>query len=218
MSNRTIVLDFDGVLHSYSSGWTGPVPIDPPVEGAVDFVRALIGRGYHVVVQTARCSAIWPEKDRANSKWALGIWLATHGFPPLEVTGDKVPALFYLDDRGWRFTGDFQEVLDFLLANPRGVPWSAPDDDLVDPSREDVTPAPSETASDGAGDDTFLCGPAGNCVSVEVVDLATSETVHRGAAEERADINGFWVALPAGTYIVKFTYHNGGEYVRKFGV
>ena len=32
-------LDFDGVLHSYSSGWKGPRVIpDPPVPGAIDFL------------------------------------------------------------------------------------------------------------------------------------------------------------------------------------
>ena len=34
-----LCLDFDGVIHSYSSGWQGPRTIpDPPVPGSIDFL------------------------------------------------------------------------------------------------------------------------------------------------------------------------------------
>lgn len=37
-----IVVDFDGVLHSYESGWQGPTEIpDPPVEGAKEWLDEL---------------------------------------------------------------------------------------------------------------------------------------------------------------------------------
>src|SRR5262245_2133850 len=39
MSKPILCLDFDGVLHSYASGWQGAAVIpDPPVEGAIQFL------------------------------------------------------------------------------------------------------------------------------------------------------------------------------------
>ncbi len=40
---KILCIDFDGVLHSYSSGWKGVDTIpDPPVDGAIEWLRALI--------------------------------------------------------------------------------------------------------------------------------------------------------------------------------
>ena len=39
MSKPILCLDFDGVIHSYSSGWKGAAVIpDPPVDGAMRFI------------------------------------------------------------------------------------------------------------------------------------------------------------------------------------
>jgi len=39
MAFSTIILDFDGVIHSYTSGWKGPRTIkDPVVPGAMEFI------------------------------------------------------------------------------------------------------------------------------------------------------------------------------------
>lgn len=40
---KTICIDFDGVLHSYTSGWQGEdVASDPPVPGAIEWLREMI--------------------------------------------------------------------------------------------------------------------------------------------------------------------------------
>src|SRR5690348_3599913 len=40
MKNPIICVDFDGVVHSYSSGWKGVSVIpDPPVPGAIEWIR-----------------------------------------------------------------------------------------------------------------------------------------------------------------------------------
>ena len=56
----TVVFDFDGVLHSYVSGWRGATEMpDPPVPGMREVIDELRERGYKVVVVSTRC--IGPE-------------------------------------------------------------------------------------------------------------------------------------------------------------
>lgn len=103
LSGITVVLDFDGVLHSYVSGWQGFVPGDPPEEGALSFCRRLVGAGARLVV----CSA------RAREEEGLGAtrrWLREYGFPEMEVTNEKPPGHFYIDDRAIRYEGSFEDV------------------------------------------------------------------------------------------------------------
>jgi hypothetical protein len=41
MHKLTICVDFDGVLHSYASGWKGAgVVADGPVDGAIEWLNA----------------------------------------------------------------------------------------------------------------------------------------------------------------------------------
>ena len=53
----TVVFDFDGVIHSYTSGWKGTAEIpDPPVPGIGEAITKLRQLGYRVVVVSTRCS------------------------------------------------------------------------------------------------------------------------------------------------------------------
>lgn len=55
MYKPTIVFDFDGVIHSYSSGWKGATVIpDPPVPGIGQVMEDLLERGYEVVIVSSR--------------------------------------------------------------------------------------------------------------------------------------------------------------------
>ncbi len=93
---KVVALDFDGVLHSYVSGYTGSRPTDPPSPGAVEFVEDLVRRGFICVVVSSRA---------ATTSGADGIraYLAEHGFPWMLVTSQKLPAHAYLDDRAVAF-------------------------------------------------------------------------------------------------------------------
>jgi len=101
----TVCLDFDGVLHRYADGWTGAKPEDGVVEGAQEFVSWLHIAGYRVAVSSSRARD--PEGLASISEW-----LSRHGMMGFisEITPSKPPAVLYVDDRGFRFQGDFAPI------------------------------------------------------------------------------------------------------------
>jgi hypothetical protein len=105
----TICIDFDGVIHSYSSGWQGYTPTDPPTEGALEFVQDLLAMKFEVVIQSTRVNT--PEGAKGTR-----AWLNRYGFPEdLKVTATKPPALLYIDDRAHRFEGDFADTFQAVM-------------------------------------------------------------------------------------------------------
>ena len=96
---RTIVLDFDGVIHSYTSGYQGRFTIpDPPVEGIADAIREL-RKDFRVVVVSTRC-------QYTGGVSAVIGWLHKWGIQVDDVRATKPPAVVYVDDRALCFDGD----------------------------------------------------------------------------------------------------------------
>ena len=97
----TVAVDFDGVLHSYTSPWVDAQTIPgPPVEGAIEWLREIVKK-FDVVIHTTRGAT--PEGVSA-----VRNWLRKNGFDESKVravTDRKVPALVYIDDRAYRFIG-----------------------------------------------------------------------------------------------------------------
>jgi hypothetical protein len=110
---KTICLDFDGVLHSYKSGWLGEDVLEQPMESAQDFCR-ILKQDFEVVIASSRAQS-------SLGYDAICDWLTRHNFPFMPVHTHKPMAVLYVDDRGFRFTGDFGDVLDFIKDNP-GLP------------------------------------------------------------------------------------------------
>lgn len=95
----TIVFDFDGVIHSYKSGWKGPAIVpDPVVPGIAEAIDHLRSQGYKVIVVSTRCTT--PE-----GKEAVELYLAENGIVVDGVMTEKPPALCYVDDRAICFDG-----------------------------------------------------------------------------------------------------------------
>ena len=103
----TVVFDFDGVIHSYKSGWKGITEIpDPPVLGmkeAIDKIR----EKYNVVVVSTRC--ISPEGTKA-----IKCWLNKHNIVVDSIAAEKPPAICYIDDRAIRFDGNAATLPDLV--------------------------------------------------------------------------------------------------------
>lgn len=100
MFKPTVVFDFDGVIHSYISGWMGiDVIQDKPVEGIKDAIKKVRSMGYKVVVVSTRCA---DEKG----KEAVIRYLYENGIVVDRVMTEKPPAICYIDDRAICFDGD----------------------------------------------------------------------------------------------------------------
>jgi hypothetical protein len=113
---KTIAIDFDGVLHTYHNRkWADGRPGDDPVPGAADFIRWLRSKGWTPVIHSTRART-------AEGVMEIRKWMAKHKFPGVKkITNLKVGAEIYIDDRGWRFSGDW-EVLKEMLTLFDGSP------------------------------------------------------------------------------------------------
>lgn len=122
---QTIAVDFDGVLHAYTSPWTAAdVILDGPTPGAQDAVRDWL-RHFDVLVFSTRA-------HQQGGAAAIDEWLERHGFPLVVEGGGtlriwegegKPPALVYVDDRAYRFDGQTWPSAE-RLRNLR--PWNRP--------------------------------------------------------------------------------------------
>ena len=104
---KTVVFDFDGVIHSYTSGWLGEATIpDPPVPGIREALKEIHGAGYEVVVVSTRCAT-------AKGKGAIEAWLYNNGLREYidKVCKEKPPAIAYIDDRAICFDGHPENLL-----------------------------------------------------------------------------------------------------------
>ena len=122
---KTICIDFDGVIHSYISGWQGADVIpDPPVEGAIEALY-LYNHYFHVAIYSSRSGqeggiqamrAYIDKHDNQNYDYRI--------VDKLQFPETKPPAMIYIDDRGFRFEGVFpsvEELEDLFTTWNKGV-------------------------------------------------------------------------------------------------
>lgn len=117
MNKPILCLDFDGVIHSYTSGWKGAEIIpDPPVPGALEFLQEAV-KHFRVAIFSSR-------SHQPGGAVAMRTWLGAHilkrqsitelGDPPwfaqLEWPMEKPPALVTIDDRAITFDGTWPSI------------------------------------------------------------------------------------------------------------
>ena len=108
---KTVVFDFDGVIHSYSSGWhdgqTSWEIFDPPTVGIREVIKKLRENGWSVVVVSARCSSLF-------GRIAIKKWLKKYDITVDAVLRDKIPAKCYVDDRAVCFDGEASNLFESI--------------------------------------------------------------------------------------------------------
>lgn len=123
MRSKTLVLDFDGVLHSYESGWKWiDVIPDGPVPGAVDFLVRSVEE-FSVAIYSARSSEAAGREAMAE---AINLWIfnergietADHVMSRLQFPEHKPAGFVAIDDRALTFTGVFPPLEEIHAFKP----------------------------------------------------------------------------------------------------
>lgn len=116
---RTLCVDFDGVIHSYASGYSDDIP-DPPVRGAFDWLTQMVEycdeeeNTFKVCIYSSRSKK--PGGIEAMRDWFERNGLPKSTFDRLEFPTQKPPAFLLIDDRAFHFVGRFpgpQWIIDF---------------------------------------------------------------------------------------------------------
>jgi hypothetical protein len=127
-TKKSIVLDFDGVIHSYTTKFRFPWIIpDPPVKGAMRFI--------HNAIQQFTVKVFSVRSANERGLKAMYNYIEKHGvaecgedfkktikkvkFP----VGRKPEATLFIDDRGFQFDGSFpslEYINDFKPWNKKG--------------------------------------------------------------------------------------------------
>ena len=125
MSKPILCLDFDGVLHSYTTPWLAPDHIpDPPVAGALAFIQEAL-KHFRVAIFSSRSNSeagiaamqIWLRRWAAEQTKHLDAvdfdWLLDIEWPTA-----KPPAFLTIDDRAIMFTGTWPAIADLKAFKP----------------------------------------------------------------------------------------------------
>ena len=130
MNLPILCLDFDGVLHSYASGWKGAAVIpDPPVPGAIAFLYEAI-QYFEVHIYSSRSHQ--PGGIDAMMDW-IAKWEASWRQDQIDIGRptprtslllnikfpvEKPAAFLTIDDRALTFTGTWPAMTTLLAFKP----------------------------------------------------------------------------------------------------
>ena len=109
---RTISIDFDGVIHDDALGWHDGTIYGEPIPGSLESIKKL-AKDYKLVLFTAKAK---PDRPLVNSKTGIELiweWLEKYEVKDcfLEITAEKPRCLFYIDDKAIRFI-DWKKTLE----------------------------------------------------------------------------------------------------------
>ena len=95
----TVVIDFDGVIHSYTSGWQGADKCPDPLVEGIDEVIKDLRKDYKVVIVSSRAETV-------EGRLAIRDYLKKYNIEVDGIGCEKPPAIVYIDDRAICFNGD----------------------------------------------------------------------------------------------------------------
>lgn len=114
---KIICVDFDGVIHSYTSGWKGIANIpDPPVDGAILWLEEQLHSGEVEIMIYSSRSRNWKGR-RAMRQWFMK-YLGRYHLRDLSFPKKKPAASLTIDDRAICFKGVFPTTAEMVTFEP----------------------------------------------------------------------------------------------------
>lgn len=119
VAHNTICVDFDQTLYPYGDLFGD----HPPLPGAVEAMRAFKAAGLRIIIFTSRLSPAWWRSEGWDEYTAwkdqvvyISSILARDEIPFDGLTGEKIPAIAYIDDKAVEFKNNWEEVQERVLA------------------------------------------------------------------------------------------------------
>jgi len=104
---KTLCIDFDGVVHCHHTGYTSDIDGDW-VPGAKEAIEELYRIGFKIYILTSR-----PPTEHERVRAWMNARIDSGVMKHIEITNVKQGAMFYIDDRGLRFT-NWVDILNYV--------------------------------------------------------------------------------------------------------
>jgi hypothetical protein len=113
-SNKTIAIDFDGVIHNDHLGFHDGTIYGPPINGTENALQQISSQ-YTIILYTCKAN---PDRPFVNDKTGIELiweWLGKYNLTPYitDIMWGKPNAMMYIDDKGFRFN-NWQDTLTFI--------------------------------------------------------------------------------------------------------
>lgn len=108
IKKERIMVDVDGVLHKYENGWDNG-KLKGVISGAKEALNQLHNDGFEIVIFSTRASGENPNSKQLVKE--LQKWLISNKLYFDRITGKKLGAVIYIDDRAIHFKGNWKDTL-----------------------------------------------------------------------------------------------------------
>ena len=121
MSKKTIVFDFDGVIHAGYKGWKDGSIYGKIDTRLIDYMKELMKRFYIVISSNRPAKQITEHLNRMNLGVSFEVFeknlndnMYWNKDDVIGVTNEKAVGILYVDDRGYRYNNfsDFKKFID----------------------------------------------------------------------------------------------------------
>ena len=114
MSNKTLAVDFDGVISHYTR-WKGKGVFESPVKGCSSFLKKLRSCGWKIIIFTTRSEISDIRIYLKENKIPYDYINFNPENKKQKLSPNKILADVYLDDRAIRFNGHWDKKLFKLI-------------------------------------------------------------------------------------------------------